>query len=152
MYFLCPNHRSQLIRLPEDKLSEYWLEWMLEAGNHYEEENWQAAIPFAGCALDLTSNALQRKDVNRVNLATEATLSTIYATNLLAHQMQYERASQIADAVSQRIIVMMFNSENHNWAETCLDAIGNPNKQHDFFTEYMSLPFQDPQSLKSFCA
>ena len=152
MYFLCPNHRSQLTRLPQDQLSQYWLNWMLEAGNHYEEENWNAAIPFAGCALDLTSIALQRKDVSRVNLATESTLATIYATNMLAHQRQFKRASEIADIVSQRIIVMMFNSENHNWAETCLDAINNPNKQYDFFTEYMSLPFQDSQALKSFCA
>ncbi|PIE40794.1 MAG: hypothetical protein CSA49_06580 [Gammaproteobacteria bacterium] len=152
MYFLCPNHRNELTRLPQSQLSDYWLNWMLEAGNHYEEENWNAAIPFAGCSLDLTSSALQRKDVNHVDLATEAALSTIYATNMLAHQRQFERASQIADIVSQRIMVMMLNTENHSWAETCLEAINNPNRQYEFFTEYMSLPFQDSHTLRSFCA
>ena len=145
MYFLCPAKRQKLVKLPENQLSDHWLEWMIQAGNHYEAQDWKAAIPLAECALDVTSSALMRSDVSKVNVATEATLSALYVSNILAMDGRENQIQEVCENLSRRIIVRMFNGEHHVWAETCVDVINDRKKQANFFTEYLSLPFETPQ-------
>ncbi len=145
MYFLCPQHRQKMLCLSESEMSAYWLDWMWNAAQYYESGTWEEGIPFAGCALDLTASALCRKDLDRVNLSTLVTLSAIYTTNMLTHRQEFEKAQQILESVSQRLIVMMFNTQHHAWAETCLAVIANPERQLEFFDEYLDFPIVLPE-------
>lgn len=141
MYFLCPKHRLELIQLPELEISSRWFDWMCQAGEFYELRLWNKATPFAGCAMDLASYALLRHDIKGKSLATHATLAGIYATNLLQHQSESEKASKCTESLSQRILIAL-NSTDKEWAQTCVNALFDPQSQLTFFKTYLNLPIE----------
>lgn len=141
MYFLCPQHRQELIQLPEIEISSRWFDWMCQASEFYELKDWQKATPFAGCAMDLTSCALLRHDIKGKSLATHATLAAIYAINLLQHQHEIKHATISAEQVAQRIQSAIGDTEK-TWAETCIKALSEPAEQIRFFKDYLNFPFE----------
>lgn len=142
MYFLCPKHRLDMLQLSESEISCRWFEWMNQAAQLYENRNWHKATSFAGCAMDLSSCALLKGDVNKKNLATHAALSTIYTINLLQHQLSLENANIFSDVFCQRIKIALHQTDAQEWADSCIEAVLNHQKHQEFFNDYLSFPFE----------
>lgn len=150
MFFLCATHREQLLCLPQNKISEYWLNWMLEAGGCYERADWERAGKFAGSALDLAVIAINREDVNHQDLVVEATLSTIYTMDILSQRRQYDQASSLAARVQDRIQQAVPEMTLRN-CQPFLNVIADSSKHYDFFTDHLSLPLeQNPEFAAHF--
>ncbi|MCG8673111.1 MAG: hypothetical protein MI867_27225 [Pseudomonadales bacterium] len=142
MYFLCSKHRQKLICLPEDQISGYWLDWMLDAGQEYEIEDWQRAKLYAGSAMDLASSALLRSDIDHENMAIHATLATIYTANCCQHCLEPEHAYMALDFLRQRLRYVATEKNQQDWVNKCIDALRNPIRQSGFFQEYLSIPLR----------
>ena len=153
MNFLCPKHRMELIQLSEDKISDRWLEWMTKAAHLYQEKDWRKAASFAGCAMDLTSSALLRQDVNSRNLATHATLASIYTINLLQHQREVKSAEIFCDVFCQRMQIATYATDAEDWAKSCIKIVNNPEAYETFFNDYLAFPFEKaPAFTATSCA
>lgn len=143
MHFLCPTHRQRLIEMPEQEISDYWLEWMNYAGFYYEQQAWKDTIAFIGCAFDLTSCALFRRNINRNSMVTHVTLSTIYLANTLWHQHDTDKANHVLSLSVQRLGLIMLHDPTAQWIEECLDILTDQKKHRCFFEEYLNLPFAE---------
>lgn len=143
MHFLCPNHRQRLVEMPEKEISNYWLEWMNYAGLYYELNQWADSIAFVGCAFDLTSCALFRRNINRGSMVTHVALSTIYLANTMCHQHDTAKANQVLSLSVQRLGLMMLHDPTEAWIEECLDILTDAHKHRAFFEEYLNLPFNE---------
>lgn len=146
MHFLCAKHRQSLISLPEFEISSYWLDWMLQAGQHYEDNNWHKAKLFAGGAMDLASSALLRKDINHDNMAIQATLAAIYTINCFQQVFEQAHSDKALALLTERLTYVMNHTNGQEWGLSCLAALENKITQADFFQSYMTLPLVAPKS------
>lgn len=74
--FLCVNRREQL--LADENLAERnWLEWMDQANRYHEEGDINAAIPYLGCAYELSGHLLCRSWPNVATALSRFTASGI---------------------------------------------------------------------------
>ena len=147
MYFLCPKHRLDMLQLSESEISCRWFEWMSQAAQLYETRKWHKATSFAGCAMDLSSCALLKADINKKNLATHAALSTIYTINMLQHQLSLDNANIFSDVFCQRVKIALHQTADQEWAENCVEMVLDHQKHEAFFNDYLSFPFEKPQIL-----
>lgn len=100
--YLCANHRKQF--LADESLAEgYWLEWMGQASQHYEEGVVSAAIPLLGCAYELSDHLLRRSWPNAATALSRFTAAGIglaKAYHLLGHD---KAKSFIIGQINERV-------------------------------------------------
>ena len=100
MLFLWTEHHRKLLDMSPAKQSETWFEWMNQGALHYELAEWQKAIPYLGCAFDLSCQVLcnqrgQQTEQEKKSTATQLTLSSIYLANAFQHHGSVDKAQYI---------------------------------------------------------
>lgn len=146
LQFLCHAHRSKLAVLPEKDISAYWFEWMMSAGEYYEQENWEKCASYAGCAYDLSSCALLRADKPRDAVA-EMTLAGVYLINVLLHLNDRKSADIVLDSLQQKLAMLLMSRTCAPAAEECLRFLGETREHPDYFRSQLSLAFHWPPTL-----
>lgn len=137
MPFLCTRHRHALLQLPTDRLTATWQDWLNEAGLHYGLGQWRQAIPYLGCALDLSCHALHRQPPEAA--ARQLGLSALYFANACRHAGEHARASA-ALALTAHLLQAL---PGPGCAET-LQAVQDPARQAAFFARHLHLPWHNP--------
>ncbi|RVU29568.1 hypothetical protein [Neptunomonas marina] len=94
MTFLCPQHHSQLQRMPKHALIGCWLRWMMAAEPHYLARGWDRVLPLVGSAYDLTPMICQQ---SRGDLFSQriAFVSAVLLSNVLHHSGREEEADRV---------------------------------------------------------
>lgn len=147
MLFLWTEHHRKLLDMSPVKQSETWFEWMNLGALHYDLQQWQEAIPYLGCAFDLSCQLLCRhrykmSEQELKSTATQLTLSAIYLTNAFQHFGNRDKARFIL-AKALRILHQDKQQVNlqAGWAQECVQALVNQERHEDFFERYLNLPF-----------
>jgi hypothetical protein len=100
--FLCVDHREQI--LADSSLAEqYWLEWMDQAAKHHENGEIDAAIPFLGCAFELSDHLLRRSWPNGAKALSRFTAAGISLAKIY-HLLGNDQARDyIIDRANERV-------------------------------------------------
>lgn len=137
MPFLCTRHRHALLQLPPARLTATWRGWLDNAGLYYGLGQWQQAIPYLGCAFDLSCHTLHRQAPEMA--ARQLGLSALYFANACRHADEHIRADA-ALTLAARLLQALASPG----CSEALQVLREPGRQAAFFARHLNLPWSNP--------
>lgn len=143
MFFLCPTHRRQLATLSDTEHEALWLRWLNQAGLHYGFHQWRDALPYIGCAYDLSEDALWRSPADKTSPLLRFLLSSLYLINTCHHLGDQRRLAQVRHQSAAYLRQIEADKDLCRLANVYQTVLRDPSRHADFFKDHLNLPFED---------
>ena len=142
MFYLCPRHRSELVRQPAEKLQDLWLSCLNQGSLFYELQLMRDALPFIGCAFELSEIRLQQQEQPARSDIAQLTLSALYLINACGHMRDHQRAHSAQLRCESMLAALTERPGQPDWARHCRGILLEPRQHRAFFREYLNYPFE----------
>ena len=91
--FLCTDHKRTLSQQSHSDLNYLCDDWLNQAIHHYEQQRWNFALPYAGCAMELCWMQLEHK--TDAQTIVKSLCLAVYCNNMLQHMCEHEQGKAV---------------------------------------------------------
>jgi hypothetical protein len=143
MHFLCKGHYQSLAIQSCNELSSIWFEWMNQASIYYEVGLYQKGLAYAGSAIDISLLLMEKSETQlKGGACKKLALATIYLTNMLKLERQYEKADYYHSGYLEVLKRFLVEQTQKDIIEDVAAVVNNlmDESQHiDFFEDHINL-------------
>ncbi len=145
--FLCAQHRQDMAKQSPQELNQIIDNWVSKAVSHYQQQRWEFALPYAGCALEICWLLGNQQKVP-FRLVEKSLCLAIYCHNILSHQQEKIKGEAILLNNWQWIMHTIGYENRPDFIKHCLDICQNATKHQEVINKHTDWPFINADELK----